>query len=83
MFPTSPTKQACTLTDKATMKSARNLVLHVVERGKNVLFYSVLLYIDREKNLSSNGIVIFDVIVTFRFNTRCIILIGQLTFNIV
>ena len=52
MFPTSLTKQACTLTDTATMKSAINLVLkvlHVVERGKNVLFYSVLLYIDRKK----------------------------------
>ena len=56
----------------------------MVEPGKNVLFYSVLLYIDR-KNLSSTGteIVIFDVIVTFHFNKRCIILIDQLTFHIV
>ena len=27
----------------------------MVERGKNGLFYSVLLYIDRKKNLSSTG----------------------------
>ena len=40
----------------------------MVERGKNVLFYSALLYIDKKKTLSSTGtgIVIFDVIVTMQ-----------------
>ena len=40
----------------------------MVERGKNVLFYSVLLYIDRKKYISSTGtgINIFDVIVTLQ-----------------
>ena len=39
----------------------------MVEGGKNLLFYSAPLYIDR-KNLSSTGtgIVIFDVIVTLQ-----------------
>ena len=40
----------------------------MVERGKNVLFYSALLYIDRKIIISSTGtrIVIFDVIVTLQ-----------------